>query len=316
MRVVITGGAGFIGSHIAERLLQRGDVVVVIDNLATGSRSNLPTDSRLTFVEGNIANAELVNRLFGDVKPDRVIHAAASYRDPDNWFKDANTNVLGSINVARACQRFHVGRLLYFQTALCYGLHPIEQPITLNHPLNPQASSYALSKTAGEHYIRLSDVNHITLRLANVYGPRNLGGPVPTFYHRLSKGEPCFVMDTRRDFIFVADVVDVAVQALDIENASGSGVYHVSTGCDISIKELFDTVVEALGIELNAPVEVRPRSPDDAFSILLDPSKTIENFDWAAKTALGDGIKAAIDWYRSHGVTETYTHLSMEAANR
>jgi UDP-glucose 4-epimerase len=305
--VLITGGAGFIGSHLTDRLLQRGDDVLVIDNFATARRDSLSDHDNLTLVEGTIVDPELVEKLFREFQPEVVVHAAASYKDPEAWTEDSRTNAVGTANVVRAAKETGVSRLVYFQTALCYGLHPEEQPITLSHPLDPKDSSYAISKTAGEWYVRLSGLDWISFRLANVYGPRNLSGPLPTFFQRLSEGKSVFVMDTRRDFVFVDDLADVAMKAID--GGGESGVYHVSSGSDVSIKELFDATIKAMGIELDEEVEVRPRNPDDAPSILLDPSKTERDFDWAARTPLEDGVAKAVDYYREHGVAETFTHL-------
>jgi UDP-glucose 4-epimerase len=305
--VLITGGAGFIGSHLTHRLLERGDRVLVIDNFATARRDSLPAHDNLTLVEDTIADETAVQRAFVQAEPDVVVHAAASYKDPEAWAEDSRTNAVGSANVVRAAQAAGVSRFIYFQTALCYGLHPQEQPITLSHPLDPKDSSYAISKTAGEWYVRLSGLDWISFRLANVYGPRNLSGPLPTFFQRLSEGKPCFVMDTRRDFVFVSDLADVATKAID--GGGESGVYHVSSGSDVSIKELFDATVKAMAVGLEDEVEVRPRNPDDAPSILLDPSKTERDFGWAARTALEDGVAQAVEYYREHGVAETFTHL-------
>ncbi len=310
MKVLVTGGAGFIGSHLVDRLLARKDRVLVIDNYATGRRDNLTPHPNLTVVEGTIADAELVKRIFREFQPEQVVHAAASYKDPDNWSEDSLTNVVGTANVVQAAKTACVKRLIYFQTALCYGLHPVEQPIPLNHPIRPERSSYAISKTAGEQYVQLSGLDWFSFRLANAYGPRNLSGPLPTFYHRLTTHKPCFVMDTRRDFIFVDDVGDVVLRALD--GKGQSGVYHVSSGSDVSIKELFDATLKALQIELDQPVEVRPRTPDDVFTILLDPSKTQRDFAWRASTSLESGVASAIDWYKRFGVHQTYTHLRLE----
>lgn len=307
MKVLITGGAGFIGSHLADRLLERGDEVLVIDNFATGRRDNVARNGRLTLVEGTIADGKLVGSVFADFEPDVVVHAAASYKDPENWAEDSRTNVLGTANVAQASMRTGARRLIYFQTSLCYGLRPIEQPITLDHPILPDGSSYAISKTAAERYIRLSGADYISFRLANAYGPRNLSGPLPTFYHRLTSGKPCFVMDTRRDFIFVSDLIDCVVKAVD--GRGETGAYHISSGSDYSIKELFDATVGALGIQLDEEVEVRPRGADDVATILIDPSKTNRDFDWRTTTPLEKGVRAAIEWYREHGLSETYTHL-------
>jgi len=307
MKVLITGGAGFIGSHIAERLLARGDEVLVIDNYATGRRDNLPPQKNLEVVEGTIAESSLVARVFGNFKPDEVVHAAASYKDPNDWTEDIRTNVLGTANVVQSALRSNVKKLIYFQTALCYGLHPQEQPITLNHPVKPEGSSYAFSKTAGEQYIALSGLDFVSFRLANAYGPRNLSGPLPTFYHRLTAAKKCFVMNTRRDFIFVNDLVNVVIKALD--GTGQKGYYHVSSGGDFSIEELFDATVAALGITLAEEVEVRERNPDDAFTILLDPSKTNKDFDWKTTTPLDTGVQRAIEYYREYGINQTYTHL-------
>ena len=292
MSVLITGGGGFIGSHTADRLLDRGDRVTVIDNFATGRRDNLDSREGLQLFEGSIADQGVLDRAFEACHPDIVVHAAASYKDPDNWVEDARTNMLGTAMVVQAAERAKVKRLIYFQTALCYGLHPLEQPITLNHPVRPEGSSYAISKTGGEQYVMLSKLDYISFRLANAYGPRNISGPLPTFFQRLTAGKPCFVMDTRRDFIYVDDLVAVVLKAID--GAGAKGAYHVSSGTDYSIKELFDETTGALNITLDTPVEVRPRNPDDVFSILLDPTKTENDFAWKTSTLL-EGWRAPRD---------------------
>ena len=314
MKVLITGGAGFIGSHLTDKLLLRGKEVMVIDNYATGRRDNLTSHSNLAVVEGTIADKQLVSRTFEEFKPEKVVHAAASYKDPENWAEDSKTNVLGTANIVQASMQRGVERLIYFQTSLCYGLHPLEQPITLNHPILSDGSSYAISKTAGEQYIRLSGLDYISFRLANAYGPRNLSGPLPTFYHRLSNNKPCFVMNTRRDFIFIDDLIEVVMMAIDGKGKCGA--YHVSSGSDYAIKELFDATVEALGITLEQEVEVRERNVDDVFTILLDPSKTNQDFNWKITTPLKEGVSAAIEWYKQYGITQTYTHLKLATATR
>ncbi len=313
MKVLITGGSGFLGSHIADTLLAQGDEVFCIDNYATGRRDNLTPQDRLTILEGDIADKPVLDKAFDDFQPEVVIHTAASYKDPDNWEEDARTNVLGTINVVRASQRVGVKRIIYFQTALCYGLHPLEQPITLKHPFYSGGydggSSYAISKTTGEMYIALSGLDFISFRLANAYGPRNLSGPLPTFYHRLTNDKPCFVADTRRDFIYCMDLVNVVVKA--VRGMGNKGYYHISSGSDYSIKELYDATIDALGMDpaMKDTVEVRERNADDVFTILIDPSKTNADFDWKVEEPLVNGVKAAIDYYKEYGITATYTHL-------
>jgi UDP-glucose 4-epimerase len=307
VKVLITGGGGFIGSHLADRLLAEGHEVLAIDNYATGRRDNLEERDGLTIVEDTIEDAAAVSAAFEGFGPDFVVHAAASYKDPDAWQADVLTNALGTVNVVRAAQEAGVDRLLYFQTALCYGTTPTEQPVTLDHPIRPD-SSYAISKTAGEQYIQMSGLDYVSFRLANAYGPRNISGPLPTFYQRLTEGKGVFVMDTRRDFIYVDDLIDVVVQA--VVDGTGSGVYHVSSGSDFAIKELFDATIAALPeVELEEEVEVRPKGEDDAYTILLDPSRIRQDFGWEPKTPLEEGVRRAIDYYRERGISQTFTHL-------
>jgi len=307
MKVLITGGAGFIGSHLADRLLARGDSVMAVDNYATGRRDNLTPHAKLMVVEGTIADEQLVNDAFASFCPDVVVHAAASYKDPENWFEDVKTNVLGSAHVVRASQKAKVKRLVYFQTALCYGLVPLEQPITLNHQIRSTGSSYAISKTGGEQYVDLSGLEWVSFRLANAYGPRNLSGPLPTFYSRLTTGNACFVMDTRRDFIYIDDLVDCVMKAIDGKGRRGA--YHISTGSDYAIKELYDATIKALAMKMDKEVEVRPRNPDDAPTILLDPTATQNDFSWKASVPLEVGVAKAIEYYKKYGITQTFTHL-------
>ncbi|EKD28646.1 MAG: hypothetical protein ACD_79C00252G0011 [uncultured bacterium] len=307
MKILITGGAGFIGSNLADRLIESGHSVMVIDNFATGKKENLSTNSNLTIIEGSVADSIMVDSLFKQFVPDIVVHAAASYKDPNNWEEDARTNTTGSAIITQASLKYHVKRLIYFQTSLCYGLHPIEQPITIDHPLRPVESSYAISKTAGEYYIALSGLDFISFRLANAYGPRNLSGPLPTFYQRLAAGNPCFVMDTRRDFIFISDLIDIVIMAI---NGKGKkGFYHVSSGQDYSIEELYRNILKALGRDPTEKVEIRERNPDDAFTILLDPSKTYQDFNWKISTPLEKGVSKAVEWYKKNNIQDTFTHL-------
>lgn len=314
MKVLITGGAGFIGSTLADRLLFEGNKILIIDNFTTGRRDNISKNKNLTLVEGSITNKKLVKSAFSDFKPDFVVHAAASYKDPNNWEEDTMTNIIGTINVVRASIDQKVKRLIYFQTSLCYGLTPLEQPITLKHPLFSGAysggSSYAISKTGGELYIELSGLDFISFRLANVFGPRNLSGPLPTFYHRISNNLPCLIMDTRRDFLYVGDLINVVMKAL--QGKGKSGYYHVSSGRDSSIKKLFNEALRALKIKTPIDVRVQERSREDVATILLDPKKTNRDFAWKTKTPLRKGVVEAIKWYKIHGVTQTFTHLRIK----
>lgn len=306
MKVLITGACGQVGSHVAEMLLERGDEVLGIDNLATGRREHLEPQPRLTIEIGSIADQALVDRLVGDYKPDVLVHTAASYKDPGDWYNDTLTNTVGGANLVKAAKQNKVGRFIYFQTALIYGVKPLQQPIRLDHPRNPANSSYAISKGAAEDYLEYSGIDYVTFRLANVVGPRNVSGPLPIFFQRLSEGKKCFVTKARRDFVFVKDLARTVVKAAD---GKGRGAYHFSSGKDVAIQDLYDAVVAAMELKEYPAPEVRELGPDDAPSILLDPSRTFADFGAVQFTSLGDTVQAAIDYYRKHGVHGGYTHL-------
>ena len=142
MKALITGGLGQIGSHVAEMMLERGDDVLVIDNLATGRQEHLADHPNSQIVIDTIADKELVDQLVSEFKPDAIVHAAASYKDPNDWHNDTLTNCVGGANMVDAAKKYEVKRFIYFQTALCYGLKPLEQPIMRNHPIHRQLQWY------------------------------------------------------------------------------------------------------------------------------------------------------------------------------
>jgi UDP-glucose 4-epimerase len=312
MKVFITGGSGQVGSTVADMLLARGDDVLSIDDFSTGRRDNLLDQPQLTQIEGSIADPALIDQLFSDFKPDVVVHTAASYKDPENWSADALVNAVGSANIAKACKTHKVKRLIYFQTALCYGTKPIQQPIRLDHPINPVNSSYAISKTAGEHYVQFSGVEWVTFRLANVIGPRNVSGPLPIFYGRLSKGQKCFVTPARRDFCYAGDLANVVIQAA---GGKGLGTYHFSSGKDVAILELYESVVKAMKLNDYPEPEVKPLGPDDAPSILLDPERTFADFSDVTFTPLDEIARLAVQRWEKDGVVGGHTHLKEARAD-
>lgn len=305
-RVLITGAAGFIGSHLSDALLDAGHAVYGVDNFTTGRRDNFPSDQGV-LCEADVADAKAVGDLLHHFEPDVVVHAAASYKNPLDWTSDIQTNVQGTANVVRFCEENSVGRLIYFQTALCYGTRPAS-PVRVGAPLEP-SSSYAITKTAGERFVENSDLNWLSFRLANIYGPRNLSGPIPTFYKRLTAGQTCVVTDTRRDFVYVDDAVRLFVDA--VEGRGTSGHYHVSTGGDYAIDTICDTVAAALGID--AEPERIERGDDDTETICLDPSATKSEFGWKASTDILFGIRSAVAWYEQNPPQATYTHLKLAA---
>lgn len=309
MKIFITGGLGQIGSHITELLLKRGDEVLVIDNLETGRKEHLKDHPSLNVIIDTISNRDLVFDLVEEFRPNVIVHTAASYKDPDDWYNDTLTNCVGGSNIVDAARNFDVDRFIYFQTALCYGQKPKEQPITLDHPRNPTGSSYAISKTTNELYLELSGVDYVTFRLANVVGPRNVAGPLPIFYQRLKDGKKCFVTKSRRDFVFVKDLAKIVLKACD---GVGYGTYHFSSGSDVSIKELYDAVVEAMGIENYPEPDIHELGKDDVFSILLDPSRTFEDFGQIEFTPIKETVREAINYFSKYGTLGEYTHLKTQ----
>lgn len=308
MVYLITGGLGQIGSHVADLLIERGDQVVVIDNLSTGRKVHLSQSDRLTVVEGDIADYNLLESIFKKYKPNYVIHTAASYKDPNDWISDVKTNCLGAVNLLKLSVDSSIKRFIYYQTALCYGLAPEINPIPLDYKRDPGSSSYSISKTLNEYYLELSGLDFVTFRLANVTGPRHLAGPLPIFYKRLTEGKKCFVTRTRRDFVCAPDLARVTLQALD---GRGSGTYHFSSGEDVSILELYNAVVDKLGIKEYPEPEIRDIAADDVESILLEPSRTLNDFDIPGFTSMEKIVEQAVQYYQEYGVEQEFTHLKI-----
>ena len=308
MKALVPGGLGQIGSHITEMLLDRGDEVLVVDNLATGREEHLKKHINLDIHLTSISEKEKIDNIFEEFKPEVVIHTAASYKDPDDWYNDTLTNCVGGSNVIKASVENKVDRFIYFQTALCYGLKPLEQPITLSHPKFPSGTSYSITKTANEDFLEMSGLDYVTFRLANVIGPRNVAGPLPIFFQRLKEQKKCFVTKSRRDFVFVKDLAKTVLKACD---GAGRGAYHFSSGKDVAIKDLYDAVVQAMCINDYPEPDVIDLGPDDVFSILLDPSKTFKDFGEIEFTPIEDTVSEAIEYFQEFGTLGEYTHLKL-----
>lgn len=304
-RILIAGGAGCLGSSLVEHLLPKGDTLVAIDNFATGKRAVLPRVDGLTVIEGSIADATLVDSVFADHLPTHVVHSAASYKDPSAWHEDTATNVLGTVHLIRASQRVGVRRFLNFQTALCYG-RPAQVPIQTDHPVAP-FTSYGISKVAGEQYVMAAELPAVSLRLANVCGPRLAIGPIPTFYKRLKAGQSCFCSDTVRDFLDMSDFLRLVDLALTDD--APCGVFHGSSGIGHSIRDVFVAVAAFLGLEAPETPQV-PAGADDVPVVVLDPGGTERAFGWRPQVGFAETIRRQLAWYDRHGVTDIYSHLA------
>jgi nucleoside-diphosphate-sugar epimerase len=259
----------------------------------------------LTVIVGSVADRDLVDLAFARFAPTHVIHSAAAYKDPQDWPEDTATNVTGTINVVDAARRAGVKRFINFQTALCYGL-PERVPIPVTHPTRP-FTSYGISKTAGEAYLAIGELPWVSLRLANISGPRLAIGPIPTFYKRLKAGQSCFCTDAVRDFLDMADFLDIMDVVL--RDDAPTGVFNVSTGEGHTIEEVFDAVASYLGIVPAEPVPVVPCGADDIPAVVLDPSHTENVLGWRAKVSFAETIERMLRWYDAHGVSAIHSHL-------
>jgi UDP-glucose 4-epimerase len=304
-RILMTGGAGCLGANILDRWADGARQFLIIDNFATSSREGVPDVAGLEIVEGSVADKALVDACFDRFKPTHVINSAAAYKDPDDWAEDSATNVMGTIYAAQAAKRHNVARFINFQTALSYG-RPDQVPVPIDHPTRP-FTSYGVSKTAGEAYLLQSGLPVVSLRLGNVTGPRLSIGPIPTFYTRLKAGKGCFCSDTTRDFLDMDDFF--TLMDLVMKDDAPTGVFNVSTGEGKSIKDVFDQVVDYLGVTLETPVPIMPPGDDDVQHMVLDSSETEKTFGWKAKIGFEDTIKRMLQWYDVNGVHTVYSHV-------
>ena len=303
MRVIITGGAGTLGSNIAERLIAEKHEVLIIDNFETGNRDNLQGVNSSSIIEGNVSDYELMDKTFQKFEPTHVIHSAASYKDPDNWIEDANTNVIGSLIIAQLSKKYSVKKLINFQTAIIYGKSEII-PIPVNKEPDPQVS-YGISKMLGEIYMQKIFSKLISFRLANICSPRLSIGPIPMFYKRLKSNQPCYCTDAIRDFIDFDDFYDLLMKSL---NNNVTGMFNVSTGRGSSITEIFNIVKNKLGLK-EIQTKIFPVQKGDLKNTVLDSSKTFQTFDWTPKIKLKEMIEKQIDYYEEFGVVKIFSHI-------
>lgn len=303
MKAVVTGGAGFIGSNIAAALLQRGDDVVVLDDLSSGYASNVQPG--IAFVEGSVLDEDLVEASLRDV--DVVFHHAASVgnkRSIEDPRSDAMTNVVGTVNVLEACRRAGVRKIVYASSAGIFG-ELKELPIAESHPLEPD-SPYGASKLAAEKeclaYAKLYDLEAVALRYFNVYGPNQrfdaYGKVIPIFVFQMLRGEGVTIFgdgEQTRDFINVHDVVQANLKAADARGVSGA--FNLGSGTRVSINVL----VEQLASRVGDQPDVRHGPPrlGDVRDSLADTSKAAAAFGFSPTVSLEEGLDEYVAWART-----------------
>jgi UDP-glucose 4-epimerase len=303
MKVLVTGGAGFIGSHLVDRLVLEGHEAVVVDNLATGKRKNINRAAR--FYKSDIQSWRL-ERVFRNERPNVVMHLAAqmdvrkSVEDP---MFDAQVNVLGTLNVLQQAVKHGVRKVIFSSSGgAIYGDQEI-YPAPETHLMKP-LSPYGLSKLCGEQYLfyfqRVSGVQAVSLRYANVYGPRQdpegEAGVVAIFIQKLLNNEQAVINGNgrqTRDFVFVDDVVEANLAMMGQET---QGTYNVGTGVETSINDLFRILVQHTGStckEIHGPA----KKGEQARSV-IDSTKLRQDVSWEPKADLSEGLKKTVEYFR------------------
>ncbi len=310
MKILVTGGAGFVGSHVVDRLLHEGHAVAVVDNLSSGRRELV--NPRATFHACDIRSARL-DEVFSAERPDAVVHVAAqaavsrSVLDP---VFDASVNVLGTITLLEASRRAEVRRVVYTSTGgAAYGDTDV-LPTPEDHPTRA-SSPYGVSKTSAERYLEcwagLTGASTLTLRLANIYGPRQNpqgeAGVIAIFAHRLLYGEPCIVNgdgEQTRDYLYVEDVADAVARAVGRPHTTG--VANLGTGIETTVNELYRRLARAAGVE--APAVHAPPRPGEQRRSVLDATRAKTLLEWAASTPLAEGLNKTLAYFRAQAAEE------------
>src|SRR5262245_42845289 len=313
MKVLVTGGAGFIGSHVAERLLRDGCEVVVFDNESTGLRENVPAAAR--YIKGDVSLIDDLDEAFA-LAPEAVCHIAGqvslirSYTDAGI---DLRTNVVGTLNVLQQCLRNRVPRLLYAASMQAYG-NTSMLTTPEDAPCEP-ASYYGITKYAAERYVRATAerpdldfaFNVTCFRMFNVYGPRQAvdnpyQGVLGIFLGNVLRGEPLTIYgDGRqtRDFVYIDDVVDAWAGALR-NPASHGGVFNLGSGRQIAIADLARIVVDAVADGRDHPVVYKPARPGELRSVEADITRARSVLAWEPRVTLERGLAETVRWASGH----------------
>ncbi|HTV91833.1 MAG TPA: NAD-dependent epimerase/dehydratase family protein [Verrucomicrobiae bacterium] len=307
MRIIVTGGAGFIGSHIVDAYLSAGHEVLVLDSLwehGGGRRINVP--ERANFVHMDIRDNQGVMRIFHEFKPQIVSHHAAQHsvaissRDPKF---DAEVNVLGMLNVLDASVKNDVKKVVFASSGATYGT-PDHLPMNEATPQRPE-SPYGITKMVTEHYLRFykneKGLDFTALRYGNVYGPRQdpngEAGVIAIFIGKFLKREGVRIDwdgEQTRDYIYVKDIAQLNVLALD--KGSG-GCYAIGTNTRTSVNDVYRALVEISGFE--APVTHAPKRPGDARDAQFDASLVKKDLGWKAQTKILDGMRETYNYFKS-----------------
>jgi UDP-glucose 4-epimerase len=306
VKALVTGGAGFIGSNIANRLLEMGHSVRILDDLSSGYKSNIPAEAE--FIEGSVVDGNLTKEVASGV--DYIFHLAASVgnkRAIDNPISDATINVLGTLNVLEAARATGVKKLVYSSSAGIFGeLKTI--PIKEDHPRDPD-SPYGVSKLAAEKdclaYMKLYDIPVVCLRYFNVFGVHQrfdaYGNVIPIFADRILKGIPITIFgdgEQTRDFVNAKDVAQANIKSA---LSDATGVFNVGSASRITINHLAELMEKVSGVPVD--VEYGPERPGDVRDSLADVSKAKEAFGFDPSSDIEAGLKDYMNWIKTDPIT-------------
>jgi UDP-glucose 4-epimerase len=304
MRILVTGGAGFIGSHTVDALVAGRHDVAVLDDLSAGRREQINPAAR--FLQADLRDAATVNDIAARERPEILVHLAAqmdvrrSVADPSF---DASVNLVGFLNVMEAARRNGLRRVIFSSTGGAIYGEQRNFPCDEDHPANP-VSPYGVAKLATEKYLHFYraeyGIDYVALRYANVYGPRQNphgeAGVVAIFCGRIFAGQPVTIFgdgEQTRDYVFVGDVVRANLAAL---NANESGAFNIGTGVETSVNRLYRELASAAGIDREP--NYAPRRAGEQSRSVISPARAADRLKWRPEMTLADGLKATFNYFK------------------
>ncbi|MDG6005619.1 MAG: NAD-dependent epimerase/dehydratase family protein [Candidatus Brocadia sp.] len=305
MKILVTGGAGFIASHLVDRLIAHGHRVIVVDNLSAGQKENV--NPKASFYLTDICDAQALEEVFKRERPEIVNHHAAHVnvrKSVEMPVYDANINILGSLNLCELSKKYQIKKFIYVSTGGAVYGEPKDLPVQETYPVEP-LSQYGVSKHTVEHYLsifyKLYGLNFTVLRYPNVYGPRQSphgeAGVVAIFSELLLQNKPPTIFgdgSKTRDYVYVEDIV--AANLMVLGNVGDGGIYNLGWGKQISDLEVFHTVRKALESQIE-PIFSQKR-PGEIDHISLDSSKAKKELNWEPKVTFEEGIRLATEYYK------------------
>ncbi|HUC01321.1 MAG TPA: NAD-dependent epimerase/dehydratase family protein [Candidatus Paceibacterota bacterium] len=297
---LITGGAGFIGSHVADAIIKRGGKVVIVDNLTTGRKENL--NPKAIFYKANIADEKKIDEIFKKYKPDYIYHFAYHVLVPksiENPLLDMDA-LRGSINLLQAAKKYGIKKIIFSSSGFIYGNNP-NLPLKETEPHERGAAPYAITKYAIEGYLHFYKKNfgidYVIFRNAAVYGPRQITGAMAAYIRELKAGVPTeFYGVKTRDYVYIDDVVDANLRALSLLSSHPDPVFNLGRGSETHLIDLYLTLAKILG-KKPQPVKLPPR-PGEQDRYRVDIKKAIRDLGWKPQVKLEEGLRETLSYWK------------------